>query len=141
MYSIVLVLNRVYITLIIIIIFLLFFYRCQKLEKECKSSDIIIFCSRFKDVLNHMTSCQTGMFCSVPYCFTSRQILCHWENCSLSDCLVCLSGFKKSPNQAQSSSPGECAICQVAVRCDNAISKAVKNLEKSKESAAETINL
>ena len=43
-----------------------------------------------------MTSCQAGKTCPVPHCSSSRQIICHWKNCSRSDCPVCLP--LKTPN-------------------------------------------
>jgi E1A/CREB-binding protein len=46
-------------------------------------------CRTMKNVLNHMTSCQSGKSCPVPHCSSSRQIICHWKNCLRSDCPVC----------------------------------------------------
>ena len=37
-----------------------------------------------------MTSCQAGKTCPVPNCYSSRFLLCHWKNCSRTDCPVCL---------------------------------------------------
>ena len=56
-----------------------------------------------KNVLNHMTSCAAGKSCPVPHCSSSRQIICHWKNCSRSDCPVCLP-LKTSPDQRR---PGQ----------------------------------
>ena len=42
-----------------------------------------------KDVLTHMTSCQSGKSCPVPHCSSSRQIICHWKSCTRNDCPVC----------------------------------------------------
>ena len=52
-----------------------------------------------KNVLTHMTSCQAGKTCPVPHCSSSRQIICHWKNCSRHDCPVCLP--LKTPNNDQ----------------------------------------
>ena len=42
-----------------------------------------------KNVLTHMTSCQSGKSCPVPHCSSSRQIICHWKSCKRNDCPVC----------------------------------------------------
>ena len=42
-----------------------------------------------KNVLTHMTSCQSGKSCPVPHCSSSRQIICHWKSCTRNDCPVC----------------------------------------------------
>lgn len=42
-----------------------------------------------KNVLTHMTSCQSGKTCPVPHCSSSRQIICHWKSCTRPDCPVC----------------------------------------------------
>ena len=52
-----------------------------------------------KNVLNHMTDCKAGKTCPVPHCSSSRQIICHWKNCSRTDCPVCLP--LKTPNNDQ----------------------------------------
>lgn len=36
-----------------------------------------------------MTSCQDGESCTVPCCYTTRQIESHWKECSKDDCLIC----------------------------------------------------
>ena len=46
-------------------------------------------CQTMKDVLNHMTSCQSGKACTVPHCASSRQIITHWKSCHRNDCPVC----------------------------------------------------
>ena len=51
-----------------------------------------------KNVLNHMASCEDGKFCLMPHCWSSRQIICHWKNCSKTDCPVCLP-FKTPKDQ------------------------------------------
>ena len=53
-----------------------------------------------KNVLTHMTSCQAGKTCPVPHCSSSRQIICHWKNCSRTDCPVCLP-LRTPPEQRQ----------------------------------------
>ena len=50
-----------------------------------------------------MTSCQAGKTCPVPHCSSSRQIICHWKNCSRSDCPVCLP--LKTPNDQRRGGP------------------------------------
>ena len=47
-------------------------------------------CRTMKNVLNHMTTCQSGKSCQVPHCSSSRQIISHWKNCNRQDCPVCL---------------------------------------------------
>ena len=42
-----------------------------------------------KNVLTHMTSCQSGKSCPVPHCSSSRQIIMHWKSCTRNDCPVC----------------------------------------------------
>ena len=42
-----------------------------------------------KNVLNHMTMCQSGKSCPIAHCASSRQIISHWKNCTRQDCPVC----------------------------------------------------
>ena len=62
-----------------------------------------------KNVLNHMTSCQSGKSCPVAHCSSSRQIIAHWKHCNRSDCPVCLP-LKQADNnrlqQQQQQQPG-----------------------------------
>lgn len=51
-----------------------------------------------------MTSCQAGKTCPVPHCSSSRQIICHWKNCSRTDCPVCLP--LKTPNDQRRGAGG-----------------------------------
>lgn len=51
-----------------------------------------------KNVLNHMTSCQSGKTCPVAHCSSSRQIIAHWKHCNRTDCPVCLP-LKQADNQ------------------------------------------
>jgi E1A/CREB-binding protein len=57
-------------------------------------------CRTMKNVLNHMTSCQSGKSCPVAHCSSSRQIIAHWKHCNRSDCPVCLP-LKQADNQRQ----------------------------------------
>ena len=53
-----------------------------------------------KNVLNHMTSCQSGKSCPVAHCSSSRQIIAHWKHCNRSDCPVCLPLKQADNNRA-----------------------------------------
>ncbi len=53
-----------------------------------------------KNVLNHMTSCQSGKSCPVAHCSSSRQIIAHWKHCNRADCPVCLP-LKQADTQRQ----------------------------------------
>ena len=57
-----------------------------------------------KNVLTHMTSCQSGKSCPVPHCSSSRQIICHWKSCTRNDCPVCQP--LKQPDQNRGRGPG-----------------------------------
>ena len=43
-----------------------------------------------KNVLNHMTACNSGRECPVAHCSSSRQIIAHWKHCNRRDCPVCV---------------------------------------------------
>ena len=59
-----------------------------------------------KNVLNHMTSCQSGKSCPVAHCSSSRQIIAHWKHCNRSDCPVCLPLKQADGNRAGPAVPG-----------------------------------
>ena len=67
-----------------------------------------------KNVLNHMTSCQSGRSCNVPHCSSSRQIITHWKHCARGDCPVCLplKQDNNKPSQGPNQQPGGRAMNQ-----------------------------
>ena len=60
-----------------------------------------------KNVLNHMTSCQSGKSCPVAHCSSSRQIIAHWKHCNRSDCPVCLPLKQADNNRAAAVAAGQ----------------------------------
>lgn len=67
--------------------------KCQRNENaphEALRKCLIIHCDMYKELHNHMASCQEGSSCPYLRCTSSRQILSHWKNCLLKNCCVCL---------------------------------------------------
>lgn len=53
------------------------------------SEEKITTLKTFKEVLNHMINCEANNNCSIPHCYSSRQMIRHWNNCNRSDCSMC----------------------------------------------------
>ena len=51
-------------------------------------------CQTIKNVLQHQTSCHSGLSCQESHCPSTREILNHWRDCTHNDCPVC-KPFKK----------------------------------------------
>ena len=43
-----------------------------------------------KNVLDHLTSCESGKSCPMAHCSSSRQIIAHWKHCNCQQCPVCI---------------------------------------------------
>ncbi|CAB3373730.1 Hypothetical predicted protein [Cloeon dipterum] len=82
------------------LVILLHAHKCQRRQRQEKQANgdnwaqnqwecSIRNCKTMKNVLDHMTTCQAGRSCGFLHCFSSRQIISHWKNCSLSYCFVC----------------------------------------------------
>ena len=87
------------------LVLLLHAYRCQQKDQDFAISGVNIqpyrpcilpYCKTNKNWLIHMTSCSNGRNCSVQYCFSFRQIIDHWNNCSQIDCsaLYCIANIE-----------------------------------------------
>lgn len=64
-------------------------YKCQ--ERENQENDVMMLCSlpncrETKTLLNHIQTCQIGIAC----CGSTKEIIEHWNRCSLSECPICL---------------------------------------------------
>lgn len=82
-------------------------YKCQ--ERENQENDVMMLCSlpncrETKNLLNHITTCQIGITC----CGSTKEIIEHWNRCSLSECPICLPVRQAERNL--NSIPGEYRI-------------------------------
>ncbi|KAJ8679653.1 hypothetical protein QAD02_015440 [Eretmocerus hayati] len=64
-------------------------YKCQ--ERENQENDVMMLCSlrhcrETKNLLNHITTCQVGLSC----CGSTKEIIEHWNHCTVNDCPICL---------------------------------------------------
>lgn len=55
------------------------------------------YCSKVKEVLYHTKDCKLNK-CPETHCYSSRQIMCHWENCLQPDCSFC-GPLRPKPNK------------------------------------------
>lgn len=61
---------------------------CRETESTRYANCSLNHCHAMKQVLIHLINCKKNQDCTIPQCWTSRQIIEHWKIC-VGHCLVC----------------------------------------------------